>query len=127
MDKHLLRGTLFALLIALLLNVSIFLIANLLAPESRFFDSLVELNLASVLLYTALAVIVAAVLLWLLGRLMENPGTLFLWLVLVASLLSLLLPYNRAFNSWTFGAWGLMHVAVAASIAYGLILPERSR
>lgn len=125
MDKHILRGSLVAIILALLLNAVIFVVANAIAPESRFFDSLIELQLTNVLLYSLVSVVVAAVALWLLARFSETPGNAFLWLLLIVFLLSLLLPYTRAINTWTFAAWGLMHVVVAWSVGYGLILFER--
>ncbi len=125
MDRNLLRGSLLAALLALILNGVIFFVANLIAPESRTSNPLVDLQLTNVLLYTVIAVAAAVFVLWLLARFSETPGTLFLWLLLVISLLSLILPYTRSLNSWTFAAWGLMHVVIAWSIGYGLILFER--
>ncbi len=125
MDKNLLRGSLLAIGLVLVLNTAIFYVAKAITPESRFFDSLLDLQLTNALLYSVVAVVVAAVVLWLLARFSESPSNLFLWLLLIIFLLSLILPYTRALNTWTFAAWGLMHVVVAWSIGYGLILFER--
>jgi len=126
MDKSLARGSLLATLLAVILNVVIFFVANAVAPNSQYFDSLVDLQLISSLFYSVGAIMVAAAILWLFSRFSETPGNTFLWLLLIVFLLSLILPYTQAINSWTFAAWGLMHVVVAWSIGYGLILFERS-
>ena len=132
MDRNLLSGTMLAGALALVLNIGIYFVANSVAnattalPSYLATSNLVDLQLGNVLLYSVIAVIVAAVLLFILARMSERPGNTFLILLFIVFLISLILPYTRAINSWTFAAWGLMHVAVAWSIGYGLIMLERS-
>lgn len=124
MSNDLVRGVGLGLLLAVVLNVLLYAGGRALGvafmaaqPGATGFE---RVELIWVVAASILAALAGGVVAWLLGNERARGLTTFGWLALVVGLLSLLVPYRLAQDSGSFVLLGLMHVAAALAIVYGL-------
>lgn len=124
MTSDIIKGTLVALLIGVVLNMLIFLVG-----QAASVDFMVtrpgaaatsELSLGIVILATIIPIVSAGAGLWLLSQATAQAINGLMWFTILLSLISLILPYNGAHSSGTFVSLGLMHVVVGLATLFGL-------
>ncbi|MCB0031660.1 MAG: hypothetical protein KDE28_27300 [Anaerolineales bacterium] len=124
MASDIVKGTLVALLIGVVLNLIIFLVG-----QAAAVDFLVtrpgaaetsEISLGIVVLATIIPIVCAGAALWLLSQASTQALNGLMWATILLALFSLILPYNGAHSSGTFVSLGLMHVVVGLATLFGL-------
>ncbi|MCB9421288.1 MAG: hypothetical protein H6667_15910 [Ardenticatenaceae bacterium] len=120
MRNDVVKGTILAAVLALVLNLIIYFVG-----ASRGVSYLTQqpgtVGSGMVIVASLVTAVAAGIGLWLLARFMKNPLNLFMWLAGILALLSLLLPYAMAHDTGTFVALGLMHVSSGLAIVYALV------
>lgn len=124
MSNNLARGVGLGLLLAVGLNLLIYAGGSVLGvtfmatqPGATGFE---RVELIGVIVVSVVAALAGGAVAWLLGSERARGLTIFGWLALAVGLLSLLAPYRGARDSGSFVFLGLMHVAAALAIVYGL-------
>lgn len=125
MTGRLVRGTILAIVLALILNLIIYFFGqslNVSFLTQMGGNGLREVGIGPIVIVTLLTTILGAVLLWLLDRFAQDPLYLFLWIAAAVALLSLIPLYLGARGVGTFFSLGLMHIATAGAAMAGLTL-----
>ena len=125
--KGIVRGGVIGTLIALVLNVIIYFVTSatnvpLSIVGNSNFDTV---PLIAVILLTIVPSIGAALFLWALDKFTAKPVEIFLWIALILGLLSLLPTFFATETRGAFIGLGLMHVAAAMGIVWGLLYSLR--
>ena len=125
MRNNIVKGTMLAVVLAVVLNLIIYVVGN-----SRGVSYLAQqpgmagwqpVGLGMVVIASLVTAVAAGIVLWLLARFMENPLNLFMWLAGILALLSLIMPYTMTRDTGTFATLGLMHVGSGLAIVYALV------
>lgn len=126
MREQIIQGTAFAAVLAVLLNVVVYLLGasqnvgfmvmrpGRPAPQPVSLLQIIALSLALIVL--------AGAVLWVLDRLTDAPLMIFLWTAAAAALLSLVLLYAFAVGTATFALLGLIHIITVSSAALGMAI-----
>jgi hypothetical protein len=125
MDNDIFKGTILAVVLALVLNLLIFVVGNSLGvsylaqqPNTVGWQPVSGGMVAVASVVTAVA---AGIGLWLLARFIDNPLNPFMWIAGILALLSLIMPYTMTRDTGTFAALGLMHVGSGLAIVFSLV------
>lgn len=125
MGNDILKGTVLAVALALVLNVLIYVVGNSLGvsflaqpPNAAGWQ---PVSMGMVVVASVVTAVAAGIGLWLLARFMDNPLTLFMWIAGILALLSLISPYTMTRDTGTFATLGLMHVASGLAIVFSLV------
>lgn len=125
MRSNVVRGTSLAVVLAVVLNLIIYVVGS-----SRGVSFLTQppgaadwqpVSLGMVVVVSVVTAVTAGLVLWLLARFIDNPLNLFMWLAGILALLSLIMPYTMTRSTGTFAALGLMHVGSGLAIVYALV------
>lgn len=125
MENDIVKGTTLAVVLALVLNLLLFLIGNRLGvsylaqqPGAAGWQ---PVGLGMVVAASVVTAVAAGIGLWLLTRFMDNPLTVFMWIAGILALLSLFMPYTMTRDTGTFATLGLMHVGSGLAIVFSLV------
>lgn len=124
MTNRIVTGISLALVLAVLLNIGIYLISqqlNVLYAVSLG-GAPTTVSLTMIMVASAVAALLAGVGVWILDRLTTRPLHWFVWFAAGIALLSLLVPYQLALDSGSFAALGLAHVAASLAIVFGIAI-----
>lgn len=125
MRSNVVRGTSLAVVLAVVLNLIIYVVGS-----SRGVSFLTQppgaadwqpVSMGMVVVVSVGTAVAAGLVLWLLARFMDSPLNLFMWLAGILALLSLIMPYTMTRSTGTFAALGLMHVGSGLAIVYALV------
>lgn len=125
MGNDIFKGTILAVVLAVVLNLIIYVVGNSLGvsflaqpPGAADWQTV---NGAMVVGASVVTAVAAGIGLWLLARFSNNPLNLFMWLAGILALLSLIMPYTMTRDTATFAALGLMHVGSGLAIVFALV------
>ena len=123
MTGDIIRGTIYALVIGLVLNLILFFVGNGIAGpiEGVIGGTLQEVPVIAVIVATLVSVGFAGAGVYILSRMSEDFLNTAMWITLIVALLTLIMPYSGTENSASFATLGLMHVVVGMAILFGLI------
>ncbi len=124
------KGTVYALLIAVVLNSVIYAIGRSLGVSFLVGQAgsggWQEVPLGTVVVVSLIATLLAGAGVGIIGRFSDKALTSVMWLTAGLTLISLLIPLTQARDTASFAALGLMHVVVGLALLYGLVnLPWR--
>lgn len=125
--NNLVRGGILGGLIAVVLNVVIYFVTTSIGgvPLTIVDSAFSEVPLPAVIILTVAGTIGAVILLWILQRVSSRPIDLFLWIALIVGLLSFIPTWLATESRGAFMGLGLMHVAAAFGIVWGLLYSLR--
>lgn len=125
MDNDIVKGTILAVVLAVALNLIVYVVGNSLGvsflaqqPNTVEWQPVSGGMVATVSVVTAVA---AGIGLWLLARFMDNPLNIFMWTAGILALLSLIMPYTMTRDTAAFATLGLMHVGSGLAIVFALV------
>lgn len=125
MTRKIVEGSIYALIVALLLNLLLFWLGNNLSGPIEAIlpgsDNPQAVPTINVILATTVPIILAGGGLLFLSRLREDFLWVGMWIIGIISLLSLVLPYVGTVNTASFATLGLMHTVVALAAQFCLI------
>jgi hypothetical protein len=125
MENDIVKGTILAVVLALVLNLVLFVIGkglgvSFLAQQAGAADWQ-PVRLGMVIAASVVTAVAAGIGLWLFTRFMDNPLTVFMWIAGILALLSLSMPYTMTRDTGTFATLGLMHVGSGLAIVFSLV------
>ncbi len=125
MGNDIFKGTILAVVLAVVLNLIIYVVGNSLGvsfltqpPGAANWQTV---NGGMVVGASVVTAVAAGIGLWLLARFSNNLLNLFMWLAGILALLSLIMPYTMTRDTATFAALGLMHVGSGLAIVFALV------